>query len=409
MQQIKIPEAFGGLFEKSRYKAYFGGRGSGKSHSAATAALVRAGQKPLRVGCFREVQRSIKDSVKQLLDDKIADLNMGGFYTSLNNEIRGANGSEFIFAGLGNLTADQIKSMEGIDIALVEESQTISERSLEILIPTIRAPGSELWFLWNPRHASDPVDQRFRGLTLPENTIVRQVNYVDNPFFPDELEAERAFDEEQNRERYSHIWLGDYEPTAIGAIWDRLTLHSSRVTNVPDLERIVVAVDPAVSSDSGADEHGVIVAGLGADTRGYVLDDGSTSGSPKQWATRTIALFDKWQADAIVIEVNQGGDMVRHTLDSIRPGLPIIEVRATRGKHVRAEPISALYALGRVSHVGSYPELEDQMCQMTAAGFEGQGSPDRCDALVWGLTELFPSMTKSNSRREYIPDTSYVV
>ncbi len=409
MQQIKIPEAFGGLFEKSRYKAYYGGRGSGKSHSAATAALVRAGQKPLRVGCFREVQRSIKDSVKQLLDDKIADLNMGGFYTSLNNEIRGANGSEFIFAGLGNLTADQIKSMEGIDIALVEESQTISERSLEILIPTIRAPGSELWFLWNPRHASDPVDQRFRGLTLPENTIVRQVNYVDNPFFPDELEAERAFDEEQNRERYSHIWLGDYEPTAIGAIWDRLTLHSSRVTNVPDLERIVVAVDPAVSSDSGADEHGVIVAGLGADTRGYVLDDGSTSGSPKQWATRTIALFDKWQADAIVIEVNQGGDMVRHTLDSIRPGLPIIEVRATRGKHVRAEPISALYALGRVSHVGSYPELEDQMCQMTAAGFEGQGSPDRCDALVWGLTELFPSMTKSNSRREYIPDTSYVV
>ena len=409
MQQIKIPEAFGGLFEKSRYKAYYGGRGSGKSHSAATAALVRAGQKPLRVGCFREVQRSIKDSVKQLLDDKIADLNMGGFYTSLNNEIRGANGSEFIFAGLGNLTADQIKSMEGIDIALVEESQTISERSLEILIPTIRAPGSELWFLWNPRHASDPVDQRFRGLTLPENTIVRQVNYVDNPFIPDELEAERAFDEEQNRERYSHIWLGDYEPTAIGAIWDRLTLHSSRVTNVPDLERIVVAVDPAVSSDSGADEHGVIVAGLGADTRGYVLDDGSTSGSPKQWATRTIALFDKWQADAIVIEVNQGGDMVRHTLDSIRPGLPIIEVRATRGKHVRAEPISALYALGRGSHVGSYPELEDQMCQMTAAGFEGQGSPDRCDALVWGLTELFPSMTKSNPRREYIPDTSYVV
>jgi len=409
LQQIKIPEAFGGLFEKSRYKAYYGGRGSGKSHSAATAALVRAGQKPLRVGCFREVQRSIKDSVKQLLDDKIADLNMGGFYTSLNNEIRGANGSEFIFAGLGNLTADQIKSMEGIDIALVEESQTISERSLEILIPTIRAPGSELWFLWNPRHASDPVDQRFRGLTLPENTIVRQVNYVDNPFFPDELEAERAFDEEQNRERYSHVWLGDYEPTAIGAIWDRLTLHSGRVTNVPDLERIVVAVDPAVSSNSGADEHGIIVAGLGEDTRGYVLDDGSTSGAPQQWATRTIAMFDKWQADAIVIEVNQGGDMVRHTLDSIRPGLPIIEVRATRGKHVRAEPISALYALGRVSHVGSYPELEDQMCQMTAAGFEGPGSPDRCDALVWAFTELFPSMTRSNPRREYIPDTSYVV
>ncbi len=124
-----------------------------------------------------------------------------------------------------------------------------------------------------------------------------------------------------------------------------------------------------------------------------MLNDVTTRGGPHQWAVCAIAAYDRYDADAIVIEINQGGDMVRHTLQTVRPNLPIIEVRATRGKHVRAEPIAALYTMGRISHVGVFPELEDQMCLMTAGGFEGEGSPDRVDALVWGLTELFPSLT----------------
>ena len=357
----------------------------------------------MRIGCFREVQLSIKDSIKQLLDDKIAVMQMGGFYDSIQNEIRGKNGSAFLFAGLGKMTTDQIKSMEGIDIAIVEEAQTISQRSLEVLIPTIRKAGSELWFLWNPRSASDPVDARFRGQVVPENSIIKKVNYSDNPFFPKELEAERAFDELHNRERYGHIWLGDYEPTAVGAIWDRLTIHNGRVADVPPMDRILVGVDPAISSEKGSNEHGIIVAGVGEDGRGYTLDDGSTSGTPHQWAVRTIALFDKWEADAVVIEINQGGDMVRHTLESVRPGLPIIEVRATRGKHVRAEPIAAQYSLGMISHVGAFPRLEDQMCQMTASGYEGDGSPDRVDALVWCYTELFHAMTRRKTVTVNVP------
>lgn len=402
--KVEIPEAFSGLFTPSRYKAYYGGRGGAKSHSAAKAALIRGGQKPLRVGCFREVQLSIKDSIKQLLDDKIGLMGMTGFYESIQNEIRGKNGTNFLFAGLGKMTTDQIKSMEGIDIAIVEEAQTISRRSLEVLIPTIRKPGSELWFLWNPRSASDPVDARFRGEAVPEDAIVQRVNYNDNPFFPAELEAERAFDEKHNRERYGHIWLGNYEPMALGAIWDRVTIHNGRVADMPELDRILVGVDPAVSAVTGSNEHGIVVCGLGTDSRGYTLEDGSRSGSPHQWATRAIAMFDKWEADAIVIEINQGGDMVRHTLESVRPGIPIIEVRATRGKHVRAEPIAAQYSLGMISHVGAFPILEDQMCQMTAAGFEGEGSPDRVDALVWCYTELFQSMVRRPTISVRVPD-----
>jgi hypothetical protein len=400
LSRIKVPRAFAGLRKPARYKAYYGGRGGAKSHSFALELLLQAGKEKLRVLCAREVQNSIKDSVKQLLDDKIAALGLESFYESTQHEIRGANGSQFIFAGLGAKTTDQIKSMAGIDRAWVEESQTISARSLEILIPTIRKDNSEIWFSWNPRHASDPVDQRFRGLVVPDDAIIKKVNHDANPFFPKTLSAEMEFDRKNAPGRFAHTWLGEYEPMAIGAIWDRQTLHEGRRAEVPPMERILVGVDHAISAEEGSNEHGIIVAGVGADGRGYVLDDMTTSGQPKKWGSRAVAAFDKWQADAVVIERNQGGDLVRENLHTIRPGLPVIEVHATRGKHVRAEPISSLYSLGRISHVGTFPDLEDQMCLMTAGGFEGEGSPDRCDALVWALTELFPQMTVSRYEDE---------
>jgi hypothetical protein len=197
-ERVYVPEPFLSLFEPKRYKAYYGGRGSGKSHSFATALVSLGYNEPKRILCAREIQRSIKDSVKLLLDDKIAELGLGDFYTSLQNEIRGANGTTFLFAGLGQLTTDQIKSMEGIDLCWVEESQTVSQRSLEVLIPTIRKPGSELWFSWNPRNASDPVDQLFRGTVVPLNSVIRKANYDCNEFFPKELNDERIFDKSKS-------------------------------------------------------------------------------------------------------------------------------------------------------------------------------------------------------------------
>lgn len=177
-----------------------------------------------------------------------------------------------------------------------------------------------------------------------------------------------------------------------GALWRIQDIDVYRVATVPqDISRIVVAVDPAVTNTEESDEHGIVVAGLRGE-EGYVIEDGSIKGSPMEWASRAIALHDHYGADGIVVEVNQGGDMVAQTLRSVRAGLNIIEVRATRGKHVRAEPIAALYQQGRVHHVGSFPELETQMSMTTNAGYEGENSPDRLDACVWALTELFPDM-----------------
>lgn len=202
------------------------------------------------------------------------------------------------------------------------------------------------------------------------------------------------------RKRYEGTRLGRQELNAEilgdlpGAIWRQDQIDVFRLAEAPeDIERILVAVDPAVTNTEDSNEHGIVVAGLRGDT-GFILEDGSLEGSPLQWARRAVALHDKYGADGIVVETNQGGDMVAQTLRSVRDTLNIIEVRASRGKHVRAEPIAALYEQGRVHHVGSFPELETQMTQMTNAGYEGEGSPDRVDSLVWACTELFPEMIK---------------
>jgi phage terminase large subunit-like protein len=178
-----------------------------------------------------------------------------------------------------------------------------------------------------------------------------------------------------------------------GALWSMASLDAYRLREAPPMGRIVVAVDPAVTATESSDEHGIIVAGL-SEQRGIVLEDASLQGSPNEWARRAVSLYRSWGADAIVIEVNQGGDMVAHTIRTIDPNVKIKEVRASRGKHVRAEPIAALYEQGRIAHVGAFPALENQMTQMTTSGFEGEGSPDRVDALVWALTDLFPGMTQ---------------
>jgi hypothetical protein len=388
------------LLPPHRYKAAYGGRGSGRSHFFAGNLVRRAVEQPgLRAVCVREVQKSLRESVKLLLEDKIRAFGVEGEFKSLSDSIAAPGGGTILFQGMVDHTAESIKSLEDFDVAYVEEAQTMTSRSLEFLRPTIRKPGSELWFSWNPRHASDPVDALFREGGGPPDSVVVRVRHSNNPFFPEILEEERAFDEIKSPARYAHIWEGEYEPMAVDALWDRLIIHQNRRSEAPALGRIVVAVDPAVTAGPGSNEHGIVVCGLGTDDRGYVLDDVSMSGTPDQWARQAIAAYDAFDADAIVAEVNQGGDMVESTIHTQRRSVRVIKVRATRGKHIRAEPISALYSQGKISHVGAFPQLEGQLCQMTAAGFVGQGSCDRLDAAVWGFTELFPRLTKPRRDR----------
>ncbi|MAU53887.1 MAG: ATP-binding protein [Roseovarius sp.] len=205
---------------------------------------------------------------------------------------------------------------------------------------------------------------------------------------------------EEVRARYAGTRLGRQEldgvlvDTAEDALWTPALIEAGQVAEVPPLDRIVVAIDPPVTGHGGSDACGIVVAGAVTrgpvrDWRAVVLEDASVEGaSPAQWAEAAIRAMDRWGAERLVAEVNQGGDLVEQVIRQLDPLVSLRKVHASRGKVVRAEPVAALYEQGRVQHLKGLDRLEDQMCAMTARGYEGRGSPDRVDALVWALTDL---------------------
>lgn len=223
---------------------------------------------------------------------------------------------------------------------------------------------------------------------LGEIAVTRGSTFENSANLPERfLEAMRETYEDSllGRQELDGELIADIE----GALWTRAMLETCREAAAPELTRVVVAVDPPASS--GGDACGIVIAGLGADGTGHVLADASVEkAGPERWARAVASAADAWNADRVVAEANQGGDMVRSVLRAARQSLPIKLVHASRGKAARAEPVAALYEAGRVRHAGSFPALEDELCGLVAGGaYQGPGrSPDRADALVWGLTEL---------------------
>lgn len=239
----EFPSSLNFLFAKHQYKVARGGRGSGKSWAFSRALLI-LGMQPrkfgrdqdkLRILCAREVQLSIKQSVHKLLKDQIDRLELGHFYTVLDTEIRGINGTEFAFTGLSSLTVDTIKSYEGVDICWVEEGQAISKRSWEILDPTIRKKGSEIWISYNPELETDETHQRFT-VNCPRTCRNVLVNWRDNPWFNDLMDQKRLRCKEITPDDYENIWEGKCRPAVAGAIYHKQIQEAEinrRICNVP--------------------------------------------------------------------------------------------------------------------------------------------------------------------------------
>lgn len=207
VQNLTFPQWSKALFKPKRYKIAFGGRGSGKSFTYTDALLITALQKPIRVLCAREYQISISESVHRLLQKRIEDLGLSAYFTIQRDSITSKTGSEFIFKGLRH-NVDNIKSMAGINICWIEEAQSISQESLDILIPTIREPDSEIWMTMNPRLESDPVYRMFIANKHPD-AVLFKVNYTENKHFPAVLDAERRLMLERDPALYNHVWLGE--------------------------------------------------------------------------------------------------------------------------------------------------------------------------------------------------------
>ncbi len=233
---IRFPKKFEALFkpEKMRYRIFYGGRGGAKSWCFARALLAKGSKETLRVLCAREFQTSIRDSVHKLLSDQIYALKLEAFYEITQNSIRGSNGTEFIFVGIKNNT-NNIKSIEGVDICWVEEAQSVSSNSWNVLIPTIRKKDSEIWVSFNPELPTDDTWKRFVE-NPPEHSIVTKVNWSDNPYFPETLNLERLSLKQRDMSAYNNVWEGGTRNTVDGAIFAKemeITELEGRIGNVP--------------------------------------------------------------------------------------------------------------------------------------------------------------------------------
>jgi phage terminase large subunit len=222
---IETAAVFEPLLEPARYKGAHGGRGSGKSHFFAELLIERSVMAKTDAVCAREIQKSLEQSVKKLLASKIASMNAGAYFEVLDSKIKSVHGGVIIFQGLQDHTSESIKSLEGYDVLWGEEAQSLSQRSLDLIRPTIRKAGSELWFSWNPNLPTDPIDVLLRGESPPPGAVVVQANYSDNPWLPEELRAELEYDRKRDPEKYAHIWLGEYQRNSEARVFKNWTIE----------------------------------------------------------------------------------------------------------------------------------------------------------------------------------------
>lgn len=373
------------------------GRGWGKTETGANFIKERVEQGARSIALVAETQKDLEEvMVRRLLKLYPDDQRPRVRYRPVR--ITWPNGAEAL--GYNGTEPDQLRGPE-FDTAWVDElaKYRYARELWDMLQFTMRGTALE------PRQI---ITTTPRAIEIIKAIVAGQEGRVhltrgrtmDNranlaPSFLDRITARYAGTRLGRQELEAEI-LGDLP----GAIWRQSTIDTYRERKTPEMGRTVVSVDPAVTNTEDSDEHGIMVAGVGPDQVGYLIEDATMSGAPHEWAQAAISMAHKYMADGIVVEVNQGGDMVAHTIRTIAPNINVIEVRATKGKHVRAEPIAALYEQGRIRHVGQFPDLEAQMCQMTNEGYKGEGSPDRVDALVWAFSELFPDMIDS------VPDAS---
>ncbi len=291
------------LTRPARYKVLYGGRGSGKTWTTATLLVLRAAERPLRVACVREYQKSIHESAKRTIEDSIGRLGLGAHFEVQRDYIRGRNGSLFFFRGMSTSTEEAIRGWEAVDAVWVEEAQRMSQRSREILYPTIRKPGSELWFTFNPRYRSDPVWRDFCASSgRLENAVVLKVNHADNPWFPAELEAERLICQRDEPDRYAHIWLGECDDEG----------DARKVLPYAMLQACVDAWDRR-GDTKGMLHAGLDVADTGADLNALVARQGPCMLHVESWHGSSLGdtarRADRWcrEHGASVLHYDAGG------------------------------------------------------------------------------------------------------
>lgn len=379
-----------------RYAFLTGGRGSGKSFHVALF-LLNLTYEPGHVVLFtRYTLVSAGVSIIPEFRDKIDRLGRSDDFEITAQEIVNTRtGSRILFRGIktssGNQTA-ALKSIQGVTTWVLDEAEelidpdiferidlSIRHATLPNRVILVLNPAAKTHFLHERFVQHRRSDTLYLHTTWQDNRVNLSQSFVDL--------AEQT--ERDNPRRYAHVFAGQWSDEAQGLLWTRAELERCRLTHGADYSRVVVAVDPAVTSNALSNETGIVVIGMDRQRRAFVLEDLSGRYSPNEWSSIAVDAATRWKA-SIVAETNQGGDMVRSVIKSIgarAAGVRVQDVRATRGKYARAEPVYSLYQEGRVFHVGSFPLLEQQLLAFNPNA-DTLESPDRVDALVWGVTAL---------------------
>jgi len=334
---------------------------------------------------------SVKNALAEPLDAKV-------FYKNETRHVIELPGTEQRIRAKTAWNADTLRG-DYADILILDEYQLMNEDAWEVVgAPMLLDNNGDAIFVYTPPSfrtagVSKAKNKKHATLMFERAKVDTSGRWAafhftshDNPYISAEALGELSSD--MTSLSYRQEILAEDIDEIPGALWKRETLEKNRVdeSKVPELVKIFVAIDP--KTEAGADsETGIVVVGLGRDKRGYLLEDVSVNGTPEQWARRVVDAYHRHEANALVVEVNQGGDMVTYTINTIQGGIPIRKVRASRSKATRAEPVAALYEQGKIRHVGDFPALEDQLCSWVP----GDKSPDRLDAMVWGFTELMVS------------------
>lgn len=411
-KKIRLHEKYFPLFDDNcpaRYYIVTGGRGSGKSYgvSMSEGRRLMVGSAAKNTLYLRQTLVSAHMSIIPEFYEKLEILGCGGFAVCGKTDIKyNPNGSKIYFRGIqtsrGSNEAN-LKSIKDVVRVIIDEAQELVDEAtfnrIDLSLRDTEVQNRVIMSL-NPTDKTHWIYKRFfekTGVDDEFNGIVGNVCYIHTDYRDNKANLSADFIniaekcKEEDIEEYNNIWLGRWRGDNANALWTANMIDSGRVSRFPDdLDKIVVAVDPAVTGGKNSDETGIVVAGCKR-VRGvvnyYILADKSMRGSPDTWAKAVASAYKEYNADRVVAEVNNGGDLVEATLRGASDDwLSYRSVRASRGKIVRAEPIAALYERGLVHHVGYFPEMEYQMRNYN--GMEKEYSPDRMDAMVWAVTEL---------------------
>lgn len=371
------------------------GRRGGKTTGVATRAVkdFLAGRRILYAVPTQEQVDAFWFEVKRAL---VEPLEAGVYYKNESLHLIELAGTKQRIRAKTAWNADTLRG-DYADLLIIDEWQLCAEDMWDrVGAPMLLDNNGDAIFIYTPpslasrgvSKARDPRHAAKMYATAQNDTSGRWAAFhwtsYDNPHIsPEGLEA--ITQDMTSLSQRQEIMAEDVDE-APGALWKRRWIDDGRVISAPDLVRIVVGIDPAVTSQEQSDETGIVVAGVMENGHGYVLDDGSGQYSPEGWARRALVLLEKRQGDRIIAEDNNGGEMVESTIRTIDRSAPVTRIHASRGKAARAEPVAALYEQRKVHHVGAFPELEDQLCSWEP--LSGHRSPDRLDALVWALSSL---------------------